>query len=141
MPRDVDGAAVDTEYDVVVVDEVGCLFADEAWAEDCGIEDGGCWRKAAKKLERKGRWGDMASGWRLRDLGDGPPRGLMSRRSGRVAAMSQEREGFVTSSGCGDREGIDALLWSRRSKTKRPEWLQAWFEASCGTMTGVSPGL
>ena len=41
------------------MDEVGCLFAEDVCAEDCGIEGGGCWRKAAKKLERKGRWGDM----------------------------------------------------------------------------------
>lgn len=47
----------------MVVDDVGCLFAEEVCAEDCGIEEGGCWRKAAKKLERKGRWGDMV-GWR-----------------------------------------------------------------------------
>lgn len=46
-----------------MVAEVGCLFADEACVEDCGIEDGGCWRKAAKKLERKGRWGDMMVSW------------------------------------------------------------------------------
>lgn len=45
------------------MDEVGCLFADEPCAEDCGIEGGGCWRKAAKKLERKGRWGDIMAGW------------------------------------------------------------------------------
>lgn len=45
------------------MDEVGCLFADEPCAEDCGIEGGGCWRKAAKKLERKGRWGDIVVDW------------------------------------------------------------------------------
>lgn len=44
------------------MDEVGCLFADDACGDDCDIEGGGCWRKAAKKLDRKGRWGDMVLG-------------------------------------------------------------------------------
>lgn len=57
------------------MEEVDGLFAEDACAEDCGMEDGGCWRKAAKKLERKGRWGDIVVGWLMvRDLGDVPPR-------------------------------------------------------------------
>lgn len=39
------------------------------------MEEGGCWRKAAKKLERNGRWGDIVvDGMMVRDLGDVPPR-------------------------------------------------------------------
>lgn len=41
----------DVDVDVVVV---GCCGA-----EDDGSDEGGCWRKAAKKLDRKGRWGDI----------------------------------------------------------------------------------
>lgn len=48
---------VDVEVDVVVV---GC------GAEDDWSDGGGCWRKAAKKLERKGRWGDMLAARRRR---------------------------------------------------------------------------
>lgn len=67
MPREEDGLVdgVDTEYEAVVVDEEVCLLA-EVVVDCCGgeEEDGrgepGCWRKAAKKPERKnGRWGDM----------------------------------------------------------------------------------
>lgn len=76
------------------MDEVGCLFADEPCAEDCGIEGGGCWRKAAKKLDRKGRWGDIVVvGWtQVWDLGDVSPRWQKSRRAGRVAAVLQDSE-------------------------------------------------
>lgn len=79
-----------------MVDEVGCLFAEEVW-EDCGIEGGGCWRKAAKKLERKGRWGDMV-GWRCGIWVMFRPDGLMSQRpSGQEAANPQDGREPVTS--------------------------------------------
>lgn len=55
---------VETEYDVAVgvVDEVDGEVLEPAWwglLVESGVF-GGCWRKAAKKPERKkGRWGDM----------------------------------------------------------------------------------
>lgn len=83
-----------------MVDEADCLFAEDAWAEDCGIEDGGCWRNAAKKLERKGRWGDMVGWW----CGIW----VMFRTDGRCAdarARGRKAAGWepVMSSGCGRR--------------------------------------
>lgn len=60
MPREEEGLVdgVDTEYEVVVVDEEVCLFVEEfvvdcCWEDEDGREEPGCWRKAAKKPERK----------------------------------------------------------------------------------------
>lgn len=52
---------------------VGCCGAEDEDDDDaCGSCEGGCWRKAAKKLERKGRWGDMACDEVLEPLLRGP---------------------------------------------------------------------